>query len=128
MSVQILLEGRLEGLDSFPAAAPADRDNRAFESRLLWLTLLGEVMPRALLAHLGLPPLMLGSSGSGRFLVILPDSARAEQAGEFLTRMQQALGQFTAGGVEIIWSATENLGDWTVVRKRLEDEIERKKR
>ena len=128
MSVQILLEGRLEGLDSFPAAAPADRDNRAFESRLLWLTLLGEVVPRALLAHLGLPPLMLGSSGSGRFLVILPDSARAEQAGEFLTRVQQALGQFTAGGIEVIWSATENLGDWTVVRKRLEDQIERKKR
>ena len=128
MSVQILLEGRLEGLDSFSAAAPADRDNRAFESRLLWLTLIGEVVPRALLAQLGLPPLMLGASGSGRFLVILPDSSRAEQAGEFLARVRQSLVQFTAGGIDLIWSSTENLGDWTVVRKRLEDEIERKKR
>ena len=128
MSAQILLEGRLEGLETFPAAPPADRDNRAFESRLLWLTLIGEVVPRALLAHLGLPPLMLGSSGSGRFLVILPDPARAEQAGEFLTRVRLALDTFTSGGIDLIWSSTENLGDWTVVRKRLEDEIDRKRR
>jgi CRISPR-associated protein Csm1 len=128
MSAQILLEGRLEGLESFPAAPPADRDNRAFESRLLWLTLVGEVVPRALLAHLGLPPLMLGSSGSGRFLLILPDTARAEQAGEFLARVRQSLVSFTSGGIDLIWSYTENLGDWTIVRKRLEDEIDRKQR
>jgi CRISPR-associated protein Csm1 len=128
MSAQILLEGRLEGLESFPAAPPADRDNRAFESRLLWLTLVGEVVPRALLVHLGLPPLMLGSSGSGRFLLILPDTARAEQAGEFLARVRQSLVSFTAGGIDLIWSSTENLGDWTIVRKRLEDEIDRKQR
>jgi CRISPR-associated protein Csm1 len=128
MSAQILLEGRLEGQESFPAAPPADRDNRAFESRLLWLTLLGEVVPRALLAHLGLPPLMLGSSGGGRFLVILPDQSRAEQAGEFLAQVRGILAGFTATGVDLIWSSTENLGDWTVVRKRLEDEIERKRR
>ncbi len=113
MSAQILLEGRLEGLESFPAAPPADRDNRAFESRLLCGSpLVGEVVPRALLAHLGLPPLMLGSSGSGRFLLILPDTARAEQAGEFLARVRQSLVSFTAeGGIDLIWRYTEDLGE-----------------
>ena len=65
MSAQILLHGTLPGTETFLLAAPADRDNRAFEARLLWLALLDEVLPRALLAQLGLPPLMLGSSGGG---------------------------------------------------------------
>ena len=55
MSAQILVQGRLVGTDDFLLAAPADRDNRAFEARLTWLNLLGEVLPRALLASLQLP-------------------------------------------------------------------------
>ncbi len=55
-----------------------------------WLVLLGEVIPRALLAELQLPPSMLGSSGGDRFVVILPDQARAEAATEFLTRVSSA--------------------------------------
>ncbi len=62
MSAQILVQGRLVGTEDFLLAAPADRDNRAFEARLTWLNLLGEVLPRALLASLKLPPLLLGSS------------------------------------------------------------------
>jgi CRISPR-associated protein Csm1 len=121
MSAQILLQGRLLGTEDFLLAAPADRDNRAFEARLWWLALLGEVLPRALLADLQLPALLLGSSGGGRFLVILPDPARAEAAGHFLARASAALQDATSGTVRIAWSATENLGDWTVVRKRLQD-------
>src|SRR5580693_2255942 len=119
MSAQILVQGRLTGAEDFLLAPPADRDNRAFEARLTWLNQLGEVLPRALLATLQLPPLLLGSSGGGRFLAILPDQERLDQAAQFLTRANTVLSEATAGHVRIVWSATENLGDWTVVRKRL---------
>jgi CRISPR-associated protein Csm1 len=121
MSAQILLQGRLLGAEEFLLSAPADKDNRAFEARLWWVALLGEVLPRALLAELQLSPLMLGSSGGGRFLVILPDQARADAASEFLKRAGETLERATAGMVRIAWSATENLGDWTFVRKRLQE-------
>jgi CRISPR-associated protein Csm1 len=121
MSAQILVQGRLMGIEEFPLMSPADRDNRALEARLQWLALLGEVLPRALLADLHLPALLLGSSGGGRFLVILPDQARADAAGHFLARASKALEDATSGAVHVAWSATENLGDWTVVRKRLQD-------
>src|SRR5438445_859375 len=97
MSAQILLQGRLLGAEEFLLSAPADKDNRVFEARLWWLTLLGEVLPRALLAELQLPLLLLGSSGGGRFLVILPDNARAESAGAFLARASEALAGVTGG-------------------------------
>jgi len=121
MSAQILLMGRLLGVEDFLLSPPADRDNRAFEARSIWLVLLGEAIPRALLAELQLPPLMLGSSGSERFLVILPDQTRADAAAAFLARVSQALHDITAGKLSLVWSATENLGDWTIVRKRLQD-------
>ena len=121
MSAQILLQGRILGVDEFAVATPADRDNRIFDARLQWAAILGEVLPRALLADLKLPPLMLGSSGGGRFLLILPDGERAEAAAAFLKRASDALLAFTNGIVRIAWSWTENLGDWTVVRKRLRD-------
>lgn len=121
MSAQILLQGSLKGADDFLLAPPADRDNRAFEARAIWLVLIGEAVPRALLAELQLPPLMLGSSGGDRFMVILPDQARADAAGQFLIRVSKALAEITASKLSLTWSATENLGDWTIVRKRLQD-------
>ena len=121
MSAQILLQGKLLGSEDFLLAPPADRDNRAFEARSMWLALVGEAIPRALLADLGLPTLLLGSSGSDRFLVILPDQARADTAAVFLARVSDALSAVTAGRMRLAWSATENLGDWTIVRKRLQD-------
>src|SRR3954454_9956549 len=114
MSAQILLQGRLLGTENFLVAAPADRDNRAFEARSMWLVLIGEAVPRALLAELQLPPLMLGSSGGDRFVVILPDDARAAAASEFLERTSKALSDITSGRVSLAWSATDNLGDWTI--------------
>jgi CRISPR-associated protein Csm1 len=121
MSAQILLQGRLRGTQDFLLAVPADRDNRAFEARAMWLALVGEALPRALLAELQLPPLMLGSSGGDHFVVILPDRARAEAAAHFLTRAAEKLSEISGGKLSIAWSATENLGDWTIVRKRLQE-------
>src|SRR5271156_3115142 len=97
MSAQILLQGRLSGTEQFLLSPPADRDSRAFEARLVWLALIGEVLPRALLAELGLPSLLLGSSGGGRFLVILPDQTKADAAAEFIKRAEAALESITNG-------------------------------
>lgn len=121
MAVQILLQGRLAGIENFLLTGSPKHDNRTFEARLQWTILLGETLPRALLAGLQLPALLLGSSGGGRFLVILPDAARAADAADFLVRANEVLHRATGGTVHIEWSATENLGDWTVVRKRLAD-------
>ncbi len=121
MAVQILLQGSLAGVNDFLLAAPAKYDNRAFEARLQWSTLLGETLPRALLAHLQLPSLLLGTAGGGSFLVILPDAQRAAEAVSFLARTNATLQSATGGVVHVVWSSTENLGDWTVVRKRLAD-------
>jgi len=52
MSAQILLQGKLLGGEEFLLAPPADRDNRLFEARSMWLALMSEVVPRALLAEL----------------------------------------------------------------------------
>ncbi len=121
MSAQILLQGRLVGTEDFLLSAPADRDNRVFEARLTWLNLLGEVLPRALLESLQLPALLLGSSGGGQFFAILPDQERADAASEFLARANTVLNAATNDIVRLIWSSTEDLGDWTVVRKRLSE-------
>jgi CRISPR-associated protein Csm1 len=121
MSAQILLQGRLVGAGDFLLAPPADRDNKIFEARSTWLVLLVEAIPRALLAELQLPLMLLGSSGGERFMVVLPDQARADAGSEFLARVSQSLSQISTGKLSLVWSATENLGDWTVVRKRLQD-------
>jgi CRISPR-associated protein Csm1 len=121
MSEQILLQGRLLGAGDFLIAPPADRDNKTFEARSTWFVLLVEAIPRALLAELDLPSILLGSSGGERFMVILPDQARADAGSEFLARVSQSLSEISAGKLSLVWSATENLGDWTVVRKRLQD-------
>lgn len=128
MPAQILLQGVLPGIEDFLLAAPSDRDNRVFENRLMWMVTTAEVLPRALLAHLGLPPILLGSSDPGGFLVILPDQTRADAAGEFLARTAAKLREITNGLVRLIWNSTENLGDWTVVRKRLTDGLREQER
>ena len=121
MAVQILLQGKLAGIEDFLLAPPSRHDNRAFEARQQWCVLLGETLPRALLAHLQLPSLLLGTAGADHFLVILPDATRAAEAAAFLDRANAVLHAATGGLLRAVWSATENLGDWTIVRKRLAD-------
>ncbi len=82
MSVQILLQGKLLGVEEFlPAEQPVEA---LLVGRLRWVSLLSEILPRALIAELGLSKMLLGSSGGDQFLVVLPDEVRA-QAAEFLT-------------------------------------------
>jgi CRISPR-associated protein Csm1 len=120
MSEQILLQGKLLGIEEF-VSSPSD--NNRFLARAQWAALLSEVLPRALLAELELNKLLLGSCGADQFLVIIPDANRAAAAGEFLAREGQRIARLTSSRIRLVWTTTENLGDWTVVRKRLNDSL-----
>jgi len=124
MSVQILLQGRISGFDEFVAdAGPTEEE---LTGRAHWTVLLSEILPRALIAELNLSKMLLGSSGSEQFLVVLPGESR-NQAEEFLVKARGAMLAMSGGHVDLLWAITENLGDWTVVRKRLNDEMQRKR-
>ncbi len=118
MSVQIFLHGKLLGIEPFLFGSGPRAEVLLGRSR--WVTLLSEVLPRALLRHLNLSPLLLGTVGGGEFLVVLPSEMR-EAADGFLAASGQEIGTMSAGDLKLIWTATENLGDWTIVRKRLAD-------
>jgi CRISPR-associated protein Csm1 len=123
MSVQILLQGKLLGVEEFlPSGQPAES---LLTGRLRWVSLLSEILPRALIAELGLSKMLLGSSGGEQFLVVLPEEVRA-QAEAFLVAARAGIRALSQNRLELFWAITENLGDWTVVRKRLNDEFQRK--
>ncbi len=130
MSVQILVQGKLTGVPEFLTAPSAGALNASDAESLLagrshWVSLLMEVLPRALLAELGLSKLLLGSSGAAQFLLILPGEAR-EHTDAFLDSAREAVRRRSANRLDLLWAVTENLGDWTIVRKRLNDELQRK--
>ena len=95
MPEQILLQGKILGTEEFLLAGSAEgRSARSAGEDLLagrsqWITLLCEVLPRALLADLGLARILLGSSGGGQFLVVLPGEQR-EAAETFLSARGRA--------------------------------------
>src|SRR4029077_12366503 len=123
MSVQILLQGKILGTEEFlQAGAPPEP---LFIGRLRWISLLSEILPRALIAELGLSKMLLGSSGGEQFLVVLPQEVRP-QAEEFLNSASTDITRLSQGHLRLLWAITENLGDWTVVRKRLNEEFETK--
>ncbi len=96
MPEQILLQGKIFGTEEFllsgvPSGPAEGRSARGagavpgedlLAGRSQWITLLCEVLPRALLAELGLARILLGSSGGGQFLLVLPGENR-ESGGEF---------------------------------------------
>jgi CRISPR-associated protein Csm1 len=128
MPEQILLQGKILGTEEFLLAGPAEgRSVRSAGEDLLagrsqWISLLCEVLPRALLAELGLARILLGSSGGGQFLVVLPGEAR-EAAETFLAAAARQVFELSSGVVKLIWAVTANLGDWAVIRRRLNDEL-----
>src|ERR1041384_4854287 len=89
MPEQILLQGKILGTEDFLLAGAGEgRSARSAGEDLLagrsqWISLLCEVLPRALLAELGLARILLGSSGGGQFLLVLPGEQR-EAAESFL--------------------------------------------
>ncbi|MDE3164868.1 MAG: hypothetical protein KGN36_03605 [Acidobacteriota bacterium] len=129
MPEQILLQGKILGTEEFLLAATAEgRSVRSAGEDLLagksqWITLLSEVLPRALLAELGLARILLGSSGGGQFLLVLPGEAQPA-AEEFLAAAAAQIAQLSSGIVRLVWAATDNLGDWAVIRRRLNERLE----
>lgn len=132
MPEQILLQGKILGTEEFLLAGSAEgRSARSAGEELMagrsqWITLLSEVLPRALLAELGLARILLGSSGGGQFLVVLPGEAR-EAAETFLQAAARQIAELSSGHAGLIWSVTDNLGDWAVIRKRLQEELHHKR-
>jgi CRISPR-associated protein Csm1 len=129
MPEQILLQGKILGTEEFLLAGSAEgRSARSAGEDLIagrsqWITLLCEVLPRALLAELGLARILLGSSGGGQFLLVLPGEAR-EAAESFLSAAAGQIAELSSGIVKIVWAVTDNLGDWAVIRKRLNDQLD----
>jgi CRISPR-associated protein Csm1 len=129
MADQILLQGKILGTEEFLLAPPAEaRFSRSAGEDLLagrsqWITLLSEALPRALLAELGLPRILLGSSGGGQFLLVLPGDA-AQAAGDFLASAARQIAALSSGCVSLVWAVTDNLGDWAVIRRRLNEQLE----
>ncbi|MGH9718754.1 MAG: Cas10/Cmr2 second palm domain-containing protein [Bryobacteraceae bacterium] len=130
MSEQILLQGKILGIEEFLLSPSSESELRSrageelLSGRAQWITLLSEVLPRALLAELGLARVLLGSSGGAQFLVVLPEEARPA-ANEFLTAAARDIDRLSDGHLQLLWGSTENLGDWSVVRRRLNDELDR---
>ena len=89
MSVQILIQGRIFGAREFllapvPARLDRERQEALVTGRSHWISLLAEVLPRALIAELELSKMLLGASGGEQFVVILPGETR-ERAEKFLS-------------------------------------------
>src|SRR5712664_639715 len=126
MSEQILLQGKIQGIEAFLSSPAGEGEDApaALTGRAQWISLLCEALPRALLAELGLARILLGSSGGGQFLLVLPDEARGP-AQEFLGRAAREIERLSDGRIQMLWGITENLGDWSVVRKRLNEALER---
>jgi CRISPR-associated protein Csm1 len=131
MPEQILLQGKILGTEEFLLAGSAGgRSARSAGEDLLagrsqWITLIGEVLPRALLAELGLARILLGSSGGGQFLIVLPGEVR-DSAENFLLAAARQMREMSGGSVRLIWAFTDNLGDWLAIRKRLNEVLGRK--
>ncbi|HUP02593.1 MAG TPA: hypothetical protein VMU19_01310 [Bryobacteraceae bacterium] len=132
MPEQILLQGKILGTEEFLLAAPAEgRSGRSAGEDLLagrsqWITLLCEALPRALLAELGLSRMLLGSSGGGQFLLVLSGEHR-EPAEALLAAAARQISELSSGMVRLIWGVTDNLGDWAIIRKRLNEQLDRKR-
>ena len=133
MSVQIFLHGKIVGLQEFllsPSSGLADGTDpggeRLLAGRSRWVSLLSEVLPRALLAELGLARVLLGSSGGGQFLVVLPSEAKP-QAESFLEAASREIQRLSGGHLHLVSAVTENLGDWSVVRRRLGEAGDRRR-
>lgn len=121
--MQIFLQGKLVGIEEFLLSPATTDPDQVFLGRSHWVSLLCEVLPRALLAELGLARVLLGSSGGGQFLVVLPEESR-EASEALLQSAAKEIAGLSGGIVKLVWAITENLGDWSDVRKRLNEALE----
>ncbi|MGA8027217.1 MAG: hypothetical protein WB992_08720 [Bryobacteraceae bacterium] len=124
MSLQVFLQAQLLGAEDFLGSPYSEHDQDAADliGRCAWLTLVCEVLPRALLAQLKLSRMLLGSSSAEQFLLVLAEED-IPRANEFLNRSAAAIAELSRGALRLMWAATEDLGAWPVARKRLDDAL-----
>src|SRR4051794_9978149 len=102
MSEQILLQGKILGIEEFLLSPAGDGEEPAsiLTGRAQWISLLCEALPRALLAELGLSRILLGSSGGGQFLLVLPNEAR-NPAQDFLRSAAAEIGRLSGDRLQL---------------------------
>ncbi len=123
MSLQVFLQARLLGAEDFLSGQTEQTETVGdLIGRGAWLTLFGEVLPRALLAELKLSRMLLGSSSAEQFLLVLAEED-IPRANDFLNNAGSKIAELSSGKLQLVWASTENLGAWPVVRKRLEDAL-----
>src|SRR5271165_2608211 len=126
MSLQVFLQAQLIGTESFLSSSipgsPADMAELA--GRCAWLGLISEILPLALLRAQNLARILVGSSGGEQFLLVLRDET-IPTANQFLTRAAAAISNLSGGQLRLLWASTENLGNWQIVRKRLDEALYR---
>ena len=124
MSLQVFLQAQLLGAEDFLASHSAHYLDGAkdLSGRCAWLSLLCEVLPRALLAELRLSRMLLGSSSAEQFLLVLPEE-EIPHANEFLERVRKNIAELSNNALRLVWASTENLGAWPVARKRLDEAL-----
>ncbi|MEJ5367326.1 MAG: hypothetical protein WHT08_03345 [Bryobacteraceae bacterium] len=115
--MQVFLQGKLLGIEPFLRATRGGF--AALAGRCLYVSLLMEAVPRAMLARLGLAQELLGSCGGGQFFAVLP-AENLDGANNFLVDVTRRLSAFTGHELRLAWSSTENLGAWSDIRKRLD--------
>jgi CRISPR-associated protein Csm1 len=120
--VQIYLQGRLLGIEEFVLAAEADF--RQLAGRCRYVSVLGELLPRALLRHLHMSPELLGLAAGGSFLIEIPAEMRPT-AEAWIAQHAARLHAASQGHLRLIAAITENLGDWSDIRRRLAEEERR---
>ncbi len=127
MSLQVFLQAQLLGTEDFLVAQTSGDQGGAQElfGRCAWLTLLCEVLPRALLTELKLSRMLLGSSSAEQFLLVLAEE-EVPHANEFLGSAAESIAELSGGALRLVWASTENLGAWPIARKRLDDALEAK--
>ncbi len=124
MSIQIFVEGKIAPRPEFLRPTSGDASASEFLGRHLYLSLAGEMIPRALLDSLGLSHMLLGAASGSGFLLLLAEEVRST-ADAFLARTAEDIAALSGGELELHWAITENLGEWSVVRKRLFEEMQR---
>jgi len=115
--VQVFLQGKLLGIEPFIRSTRGGF--AALAGRCLYVSLLMEALPRALLDRLGLARELLGSCGGGQFLAVLPQES-LDEANAFLVDATRRISAFSGNELRLTWSSTENLGAWSDIRKRLD--------
>jgi len=125
MATQLFLLGKLDGIESFILEQGPEHAGAALAGRCLWISLLSEVLPRAVLAECGLAELLLGVAGGGEFLIVLPEESLGA-AETVLSAAATEIKTLSGGLLRLLWTSTENLGAWPFVRGRLLTQLRQK--